>query len=631
MNPLKTCVLIALTIIALPLCTRAQRYTPVLHTNLEPKKLGCVATGDLNNDGYLDIVTSGITEADEMSTTVYINQANGSFEELPINFASVYNSTISLGDYNNDDYLDILINGEGWTQQWAVLWKNNGDLTFTKMSLGLDPLGGFGNCEFRDFDNDGWLDVVLSGDIRLSDESYMSNTRVYKNLQGTSFERVDQEFSSYARFGTFGDYDNDGDLDLAVGGAQTSFKIYPNFGDGTFGEPIKPQLPNTPYGIGWFDYDENGLFEIPHLQGQIEWLDYNNDGRLDLLLWGRGEPVVSNSLMPFSLLLENTGDPLNPFQMIETDFASGQREQIDIRDYNADGRSDIIVTAITSFDPFDFVNTVYDNAENGFVPNSGITLPPFWGGDAMWLDHDNDGDLDMLLTGQETYEEEIIGDHTIYRTSLLRNDAGSNTFSENKLPSPPDEIQWEWHGDSVTFIWTRGSDAETPQAVLTYNIAIGRTPNEMNVLNPESNIKTGQRKIARTGNAAHTTTKTIIGLNQDSTYYFRIQTVDGAMAGSLFSEAKLISGTAVVDTTSAEEVIDVYPNPSSNFVVIHLSTSDAKNNLKIYSNTGYQVNVEIEQLSSTAFRLDLSSIKQGIYILDAVVNGKRIHRKIIKN
>ena len=602
----------------------AQQYTPVQTANLEAKKLGCVAAGDLNNDGYLDIITNGITEADEMSTSAYINLGNGAFEKLQVNFGEVYNATISLGDYNNDSYLDILINGEGWTQQWAILWKNNGDLTFTEKNIGLDPLGGH-TCEFRDFDNDGWLDVVLGGDIRLPEGSYLADTRVYRNMKGESFERVDQEFSSYARVGTFGDYDNDGDLDLAVGSAIAPFTLYPNLGNGSFGDPIKPELPEPPHQLGWFDYNNDGLYEIPHVLGQIKWFDYNNDGRLDLLVWGQGDPVY-DYLTPFSVLLENTGEPDEPFRMVETNFTDSQREQIDIRDYNADGKSDILVTAITGFDPFGFLTTAYSNTGNGFVENTNLSLPQFWGGDALWLDHDNDGDLDIVMTGQE-FQEEIIGDGTVYRARLLRNNAGTNNFSKNEIPLPPDQISWEWSGDRITITWNNGLDLETPVAALTYNIAIGTSPDKMDVLNPESDLKTGKRKIVRTGNTEHNLTKTIGGLDPEKKYYLRIQTIDGALAGSKFSEAADLSG--IPDTTQ-NELIQAFPNPSDGPLLVNLTGLNEQSSVRLYSNTGQYVNVDIEQVGANVFKLDLSSLNKGIYFLDVSLNGKRVQRKIMK-
>lgn len=122
-----------------------QSYSELSGSQPEARKLGAVATGDLNNDGCLDIVTTGLSEISELSTTIYTNNHDGTFTKLDVlALTPMYNSRISLGDYNNDGHLDILLSGEAY-DPLCVRWKNNGDLTFSPVDSGLEPLGGYNN------------------------------------------------------------------------------------------------------------------------------------------------------------------------------------------------------------------------------------------------------------------------------------------------------------------------------------------------------------------------------------------------------------------------------------------------------------------------------------------------------
>ncbi len=483
----------------------SQSYSEIMNTDLENKSLSSVTAGDLNNDGYIDMVTTGIDENSELSTSIYINDQDGSFTKLNIpGLTPLYNATIELGDYNNDGYLDILLAGEGY-DPLATLWKNNGDLTFTEVSVGLDNLGGT-NAEFRDIDNDGDLDILISGSIRQEDGSYLSDLRLYSNEGNDSFTEFELSFSSYAVVGTLGDYDNDGDLDLIIGGG--ALEIYPNNGDGTFSSPID---------LG-----------ISFPAGQIHWFDYNNDQKLDFVISGRG--FSANEY--FTKLFENTGDENELFvEVVNTSFSNPIRQKLDIRDYNSDGYIDLLLTGTLDFATNSFVTQIYDNSGDSFSENSSVNLPQLGSGDGNWFDIDNDGDLDLILSGEEVQGENV------KRTVLLRNDDNSNIYSSNTIPDPPSELSWSWSNGITTLMWNEGTDAETSLVELSYNIGLGSTSDAINIIFPESNISTGKRLINRLGNAHNNNQKILRNLD-DGIYYFNVQTIDAALQGSGFSQAK---------------------------------------------------------------------------------------------
>ena len=74
----------------------SQSYTKLLNTGLENKTLSSVVTGDLNNDGYADIITTGTNESYELSTSIYINDYDGSFTKLDVDLTPMYNATIAF-------------------------------------------------------------------------------------------------------------------------------------------------------------------------------------------------------------------------------------------------------------------------------------------------------------------------------------------------------------------------------------------------------------------------------------------------------------------------------------------------------------------------------------------------------
>ena len=544
----------------------SQSYSELSNTGLEKKSLGSIATGDLNNDGYLDVITTGIDESSELSTSVYINDQDGTFTKLDVGLTPLYNATIALGDYNNDGFLDILLAGEGY-DPLSSLWKNNGDSTFSEVDAGLANLGGT-NAEFRDIDNDGDIDILLSGAIRNQDGSYSSDLRLYSNEGNDSFIEFELSFSSYAVVGSLGDFDNDGDLDLVTGGG--AMEVYSNNGDGSFSSPINLELSFT--------------------SGNIKWFDFNNDGYLDIMLAG-------NSIT--DVLINNQG---NSFSRLEGSFDVLQRQKIDLRDYNSDGYIDLLLVGTEDFSTNSFVTKIYDNSGSSFAENSSISLPQLGSGDGNWFDIDNDGDLDLILTGEE------VQGANVKKTVVYRNDGNDNTYSANSIPNAPSTLSWVWENNTTTFSWGEGSDGETPTSELSYNVSIGNDSLASNILFPESNDD-GSRLVHQLGNAQNNDEKALTNL-ENGVYYFKVQSIDGALAGSEFSESKLFVVGIPNDPSDAsaslgtnEDIVITWTDNSvleTSFVVEQKSNIDA-----VYTVVG-STNTD-----ETSF--SVSSLEDGIY------------------
>ena len=194
-----------------------------------------VQVADLDNDGWPDIYVAN----DSTAATFYQNQKDGTFKDVAIESGIAYSPDgkpqagmgVSVGDFNRDGLLDIVkTNFAGDTDS---LYMNLGDGTFedhTYLSgLGLNTRYLGWGVGFMDMDNDGWLDIFISNghvypevDGSHIDASYAEHKYLYRNLRNGQFEEVTAKAGPgindavAARGCAFGDYDNDGDVDVVV-------------------------------------------------------------------------------------------------------------------------------------------------------------------------------------------------------------------------------------------------------------------------------------------------------------------------------------------------------------------------------------------------------------------------------
>jgi len=194
-----------------------------------------VVVADLDNDGWPDIYVAN----DSTAATFYQNQKDGTFKDLAIEAGIAYSPDgkpqagmgVAVGDFNRDGLLDIVkTNFAGDTDS---LYLNLGDGTFEDHTY-LSGLGintrylGWG-VGFVDLDNDGWLDIFISNghvypevDASHLDAPYAEHKYLYRNLRDGQFEEVTNLAGSGitdavpARGGAFGDYNNDGHMDVVV-------------------------------------------------------------------------------------------------------------------------------------------------------------------------------------------------------------------------------------------------------------------------------------------------------------------------------------------------------------------------------------------------------------------------------
>jgi hypothetical protein len=194
-----------------------------------------VLTADLDNDGWPEIYVAN----DSTPSALYKNKRNGQFEDIGIDAGCALSADgkpqagmgIAAADYDLDGNLDIVkTNFAGDTPS---LYHNLGganfeDATFTGGLGAHTQFLGWG-CGFFDFDNDGWPDILIcNGHVYpeveqlQTDAGYAQRKLLYRNLRNGHFEDVSMNGGSgistpsAARGCAFGDFDNDGDMDVVV-------------------------------------------------------------------------------------------------------------------------------------------------------------------------------------------------------------------------------------------------------------------------------------------------------------------------------------------------------------------------------------------------------------------------------
>jgi len=133
---------------------------------LLPAYFSSIDTADLNNDGFLDVLITGMGPTFTGKTTVYLNDGQGNFRILPTEITGVYSGAARFVDYDNDGDKDIFIMGiNAESNNTALLYTNNGDGTFTEDTENSAVITGLNmsKAEWADYDSDGDMDLLTIG------------------------------------------------------------------------------------------------------------------------------------------------------------------------------------------------------------------------------------------------------------------------------------------------------------------------------------------------------------------------------------------------------------------------------------------------------------------------------------
>lgn len=348
------------------------------------------AWGDYDGDGYLDLFVGASVASDR--NYLYHNNRDGTFTliddasmpKIPSNQHGV-----AWGDYDNDGHLDLIVTAGQPEITHNVLYHNNGDGTFSGITDGpiytqTQP-EGFHGPSWGDYDNDGFLDLFIAGHGTVNRLFHNNGDGTFKRIPPSDPNAgvlVKEEAASAGR--TWVDYDNDGDIDLFVANLDRfpSF-LYRNEGNGRFAKVT-----------------DSGLSTRVEKTAAVCWADYDNDGFADVFLANFNDTSLyhNNQDGTFSPVLDSA-------VVRETIPSSAIFSSCAWGDYDNDGFIDLLVTTgcyPVSPDCIPRYSLLYHNVGDGsFTKVTGGAVgndPTTQCSGSSWGDYDNDGFLDLLVS-----------------------------------------------------------------------------------------------------------------------------------------------------------------------------------------------------------------------------------------
>jgi len=517
------------------------------------------------------------------------------FTEVNIGLQPVWYSSSDWGDYDNDGDLDIVISGYygNSSNGFAAIYSNDNG-TFTNINAGLIGLMD-GSVQWGDYDNDGDLDILLIG-RKPYENGY---AYIYRNDSGI-FTNINAGLTG-VQSGTsaWGDYDNDGDLDILLSGdtGATDISIIYRNNSGVFTDINAGLTPVGNSSVAWVDYDSDGDndillsgynfdggYRISKIYrndsgvfsdinagltgveyGSSDWGDYDNDGDLDLVLTG-----YTKAWPDYIGLTKIYKNDSGIFNDINAGLQPVGGSSVGWGDYDNDGDLDILITGKTGSLQ---ISNIYRNDNGMFTDiNAGFTKVVY--GSSSWGDYDNDGDLDILLTGYTG---------TAGVSKLYRN----NSIISNTVPASPSNLESFVDSTSVEVNWNIASDNETPQFGLSYNIYVRPVNQNYYRMSPMSDRDSGCRKIARTGNTGKSNHYTIRDL-PDGRYTWSVQAVDHAFAGSAFAPAQSFTVGVVPDLPEVPVALEASHKGINTFKANWTGSTGAEfYNLDVATDTGF--------------------------------------------
>lgn len=391
-----------------------------------------LAWGDYNNDGFLDLLVNGGRLFENNGPPTW------NFTDVSGQVGISGGSYGTWADWNNDGFLDMYVAGSD------KLYSNNGPpgYSFSDVTAqsGIMKESHSTGCGWGDYDNDGDVDLFKIRGEDWDNSLYFPNSFWRNNGNGT-FTNVTAEAGvdessdpKYGRGCAWADYNYDGWLDIYISNYRQQINyLYENQGDGTFIDvaPQKGVADGPPYGEGGNvdPYDRAG-----HGVGSV-WGDYDNDGYFDLWVTNLNHKDARTS--DDSLLYHSDGPPEYTFTNVrdESDIhikpyvAPNEGDELFVGctwgDYDNDGDIDLYLPQI--YDNSYAYSFLYSNDGDGTFTDvtveAGVRVWDTYAG--CWADYDNDGDLDLVTSGRDGGGEDPVRPHFVH---LFRNEGASGNW-----------------------------------------------------------------------------------------------------------------------------------------------------------------------------------------------------------
>jgi hypothetical protein len=430
-----------------------------------------------NRSGFVTINITATDQNGEIGTRSFLLTIER-FADIGAGLPAVA-APLFWADYDNDGLLDFA--------QFNVGYHNNGNGSFSPTNLGI-TIAGAAAAGWGDYDADGDLDLLITSPVA---------ARVLRNLGNGGFGEITPGLLTPGSLPTsaWGDFDNDGDLDLAIGGATP--RIYRNNNNQTFTDILASLSSNANGSLAWGDFDKDGDLDLvvsgsgflriyqndgkgsfstllgaslPGLYySSVALGDFNNDGSLDIAV--SGSTNNSSSGVVTRIYRYVTNSPQFTFTNIYSVPAQAPvgvwKGALAAGDFNNDGWLDLLITGEATNGAA--MTRLYRN-DNGVFVDSGYSFPALKNSFAAWGDFDNDSNLDLLLSGNSSNGPPV--------SFVLRNYGPAALC--NTPPSAPTNLTMTVVGKSARMNWNASTDVNQTNG-LTYNLRVGTAPGLGNI------------------------------------------------------------------------------------------------------------------------------------------------------
>lgn len=556
--------------------------------------------------------------------------------------------------------------------QGQIMFQNQASARGVGDTCGTINLGG--GISFFDYNNDGWDDITFA--TQDSD-----NIKIYKNIQNGFFileTSLSLNNTYQHKQPVWVDYDNDGDFDLYLTSDTDGNRLYMNTGASLIDVTNVSGLPVPnilTYGASWGDYNNDSYLDVfisnrdpnllipnylfknngdgtftnvselagigsgSHLSFCSAFFDYNNDGWQDIY-------VANDKTETQNLLYHNNGDGT----FTEVGELSGTNVSIDamsttIGDYNNDGWFDIYVTNGPDG------NVLFKNNSDGTFADEALASGTIfnsagWG--SVFLDAENDGDLDLYVSGAldgsspdllsaAFYENQSDGTFSTLNNGSFNNDnleSYANAMGDIDNDGYPEIIVSNSNNGDL-FLWKNNSSQSNNWLKVKLE---GTISNRQGVGSTIEISLDGQKQYRYTlcgeGYLGQNSSYEFFGLGQSTTVdYVKVTWLSGIEdiiynVDSNQSITILENATLSLSDDVKHKVLKIFPNPVRN--KLHIVSQNEIIVLELYNVLGHKIYTS--RINVREYTFDVNFLSEGIYFLNLTTAYNSIKNyKIVKH